>query len=368
MSIAIPSHLSNDELMAAAPRLSGDERGVTARLIAHLAEIDARGLYVAAGYSCLYVYCHEGLGYSEDAAYNRKAAAQVARRYPAIIDMLADGRLNLTVVRLLAPVLNDKNWEGAVAEATGQSKREVEKLAARLEPKSDVPTMVRKLPVGRSAAVPERRSPEGTLLAGPGTAPAAPVPIGEKRPIVAPLAPERYRVQFTIGEETERKLRRLQTLLRREIPSGDPGVIFDRALSMLLEKVESRKSGRTANPRASKGIAPGSRHMPAATRRAVTRRDGGQCAFLAPDGRRCTQRVFLEYHHAKVPYGHGGEATVENIALHCRAHNAHEARRVFGQWLPPEVRVARAAYEGAWAAVPERGTGASASTGLNAGT
>jgi hypothetical protein len=353
MSIALPSHLSNEELMAAAPRLSGDERGVTARLIAHLAEIDLRGLYVGAGYSCLYVYCHVGLGYSEDAAYNRKAAAQVARRYPAIIDMLADGRLNLTVVKLLAPVLNDGNWEVVVAEASGQSKREVEKLVARLEPKPDVPTTVRKLPAGRSAVIPEQRGPEGPLLAPPGAAPAAPAPI-DKRPIVAPLAPERYRVQFTIGEETEKKLRRLQALLKREIPNGDPGVIFDRALSMLLEKVENRKNGLTARPRVARESAHGSRNMPAETRRAVMRRDGGQCAFLAPDGRRCTSRVFMEYHHATVPYGQGGQATVENIALHCRAHNAHEARRVFGQWLPPEVRHARAAYEGAWAAVPER--------------
>ena len=48
------------------------------------------------------------------------------------------------------------------------------------------------------------------------------------RPIVQATAPERYRVQFTIGQETHEKLRRLQALLRREIPDGDPGTIFDR--------------------------------------------------------------------------------------------------------------------------------------------
>jgi hypothetical protein len=58
-----------------------------------------------------------------------------------------------------------------------------------------------------------------------------------------PTAPERYRVQFTIGEATHEKLRRLQTLLRREIPSGDPGVIFDRAVTLLLEHVENKKLG-----------------------------------------------------------------------------------------------------------------------------
>src|SRR5687768_6462171 len=111
MKIASPSHLTDAELVAAIEGLVGDERDVTARVVAHLAEIDARGLYVPAGYPSLYIYCREGLGYSEDAAYNRKAAALVARRFPVVVDMLADGRLSLTVVKLLAPVLDDENYE-----------------------------------------------------------------------------------------------------------------------------------------------------------------------------------------------------------------------------------------------------------------
>src|SRR5207237_789213 len=47
------------------------------------------------------------------------------------------------------------------------------------------------------------------------------------RPVIQALGPERYRVQLTIGQETHDRLRRVQTLLRREIPSGDPAAIFD---------------------------------------------------------------------------------------------------------------------------------------------
>ena len=124
MTITIPSHLTDGALMAATPRLAGDEREVTARLIAHLGEIDARGLHVPAGFSSLYIYCREGLGYSEDAAHNRKVAAQVARRYPAVIDMLADGRASLTGLKILAPVLNDRKspWRRRQACRSGTSK------------------------------------------------------------------------------------------------------------------------------------------------------------------------------------------------------------------------------------------------------
>src|SRR6185503_17162086 len=75
------------------------------------------------------------------------------------------------------------------------------------------------------------------------------------RPIVQPTAPERYRVQCTIGQEAHERLRRLQALLRREIPDGDPGAIFERALSLLLADVEKKKFGGATTPRAA--IRPG---------------------------------------------------------------------------------------------------------------
>ncbi len=368
MSVTIPSHLSNDALMAAVARLAGDERVVTARLIAHLAEIDRRELHVPAGFASLYTYCREGLGFSEDAAYNRKTAAQVARRFPVVLDMLADGRLSLTALRLLAPVLTVANHGEALAAATGRSRREVEEIIARLDPKADVRSTVRRLPAP-AAAVPEREVHEtghpalfGGSQAGEEAAAAPRTTVTARRPIVAPLAPERYRVQFTIGKAAERKLRRLQELLKREIPDGDPAVIFDRALTVLLEKVESRKHGVTARARTPKPVVPvpaaRSRHMPAAVRRDVVRRDAERCAFVAVDGRRCTERAFIEYHHARTPYAHGGEETAENIALHCRTHNAYEGRRIFGRSLPREIREARAAEEASWTAVPERRWGA----------
>jgi hypothetical protein len=71
--------------------------------------------------------------------------------------------------------------------------------------------------------------------------------------------------------------------------------------------------------------------VPAAVQRAVWIRDEGRCAYVAPNGRRCTERVFLDFHHED-PYAIGGEATVENISLRCRAHNKYEAELLFGPW------------------------------------
>jgi hypothetical protein len=197
----------------------------------------------------------------------------------------------------------------------------------------------------------------------------APSPSPTPRPIVQALAPERYRVQFTIGQETHEKLRRLQALLRREIPDGDPGAIFDRALTVLLEKVEKTKLAMAAKPRPNPAIRPAadpnppirpaadgepckpnlpsrsvpppplSRTVPREVKREVWRRDAGQCAFVAPTGRRCTESTFLEYHHIQ-PYARQGLATVANISLRCRRHNQFEADLIFGPRGPSIVREA----------------------------
>ena len=105
--------------------------------------------------------------------------------------------------------------------------------------------------------------------------------------------------------------------------------IFDRALTALLEDFARTECAATQRPRASRGTARGSRHIPAMVKRAVWLRDGSRCAFVARSGRRCAERGFLELHHVE-PHAVGGEATVDNIQLRCRAHNAYEAELFYG--------------------------------------
>src|SRR5207245_5107976 len=88
MKIDFPSHLSDDDLVAQVKSLARCEREATASLIAYLAELDGRRLYLAAGFSSLFTYCCEVLRLSEPAAYNRIEAARTAKRFPVILRML----------------------------------------------------------------------------------------------------------------------------------------------------------------------------------------------------------------------------------------------------------------------------------------
>jgi hypothetical protein len=151
--------------------------------------------------------------------------------------------------------------------------------------------------------------------------------------VVTPLAPERYKVLITVSRETYEKLRRVQDLLRHTNPSGDPAMIFDRALTVLLEQVEKRKCAAAERPRTGSERSSQTRHIPAGVKRGVWTRDAGQCTFVGTDGRRCGERGFLEFHHV-VPFADGGDASVGNIALRCKAHNGFEADLRFGAaWI-----------------------------------
>jgi hypothetical protein len=407
--LVIASALSDQDLLARLEMFAGKEREASAELVAHLAALDSRQmLYAAQGYGSLFSYCTQALRLSEDAACNRIDAARACRRFPLILDLLASGSLSLTSVRLLAPHLTAENHQSVLARAKDRKRREIEALVAELAPRPDLPSAVRRVPcraatrqssaalAGEPGARAELAS--GTVLGlSPGTAlgfaaDLAPRPANSPacaagaaiasspsalpatpRPIVKASAPTRYRVQFTIGEETHEKLRRLQALLRREIPDGDPGVIFDRALTVLLEKVEKTKLAVAAKARPSRPIRPAvdppmplrpaadprmpirpaadrevpnqdlpsrqvpptppSRTVPREVKRDVWRRDAGQCAFVSAIGRRCTQSTFLEFHHIE-PYAKQGPATVANISLRCWRHNQYEAALIFGPYVP----------------------------------
>jgi len=336
------TRLTDEQLLVQVKTLAAREREVTAQLIASLGELDVRRLYLAEGYSSLFTYCTQCLHLSEHAAYGRIEAARAARRWPIILERLADGSLTLTTVCLLACHLTPGNYRTVLEAAKHKSKREVEQQVAALRPMPPVPSSIRKLPTAKASVVAptdrvgvevplqELASPPARM---PIVAPQHAAASTDRPAVVIPLAPERYKVQFTVTRETHDKLRQVQDLLRHSVPNGDPAVIFDRALTVLLADLQKKKLALTDRPRATSEANPGSRHVPATVRREVWARDGGQCTFVGTVGR-CAERGFLEFHHV-VPFAAGGQTTGDNLQLRCRAHNQYEADQYFdeAEWL-----------------------------------
>ena len=111
------STLNDDQVLAEVTRLAAGERRATAALIRALMELDARRLYLGGGCSSLFTYCTRVLHLSEGGAYNRIETARAARRFPVILQMLEQGALTVTAVRLLAPHLTASNCATVLASA-----------------------------------------------------------------------------------------------------------------------------------------------------------------------------------------------------------------------------------------------------------
>jgi 5-methylcytosine-specific restriction endonuclease McrA len=342
--------LTDEQLLDHLQQAATAERSATARLIALLAEMDERRLYLAQGYPSLFMYCTRSLRLSEHAAYGRIETARAMRKWPVILELLTDGSMTLTTICLLAGHLTTENYREVLDQARHKSKRDVELLIAGMRPLPTVPSLVRKLPEPKTTGAGAASSPAVAIDAAvPGNTcdmfhrhlPATP---RQTPPTILPLAPERYKVQLTIDGATHDKLRKAQDLLRHVVPNGDVAAIFDRALTVLLQKLEQRKLAQVEKPRQSTSSQTRTRHVPAAVRREVWARDAGRCAFVGTHGR-CEERGFLEFHHG-IPYAEGGATTAANLQLRCRAHNAHEAREYFGGPLLRERPPAYAARSG----------------------
>jgi 5-methylcytosine-specific restriction endonuclease McrA len=397
--------VSDDELLRRLGQLVRQSRRTEADVVAHIGEVEERRLFARFAFSSMYAYCTEALHFTEAEAYRRITVARAARKHPALLEMLRDGRLHLTGLALLLPRLTPANRDEVLLRATHASKREIEELVAELAPRPDVPSRIRKLPEAREARrepcgpaalplravtgsglaaaprparhvlpevvamgttspvtgselFPERVAPRGSASATADEAELSPLEDSPReqadhaacpaepgdasgrsratpntgRATVQPLSPGRYKVQFTASTELKSQLERLAALMRSEVPDGDIGRVIERAVAEKLERLEARRFGKTAAPRKTlrhSDPTPKSRQIPAPVRRAVHARDEGRCRFVDEQGRRCSERHRLEFHH-RYPYGKGGDHSLGNVMLLCPQHNRYLAERDYG--------------------------------------
>jgi hypothetical protein len=133
MQIPKLTNLKNDELRTALKNLKVKECEVISDVVLHVAELDVRGYYRDLGYSSLFSYLTQELGYSEGAAQRRIQAARCLREHPEVYGKLRQGTLNLCTVSEVYRVPS-KEQSRLLLEAEGKSKREVQHLVAKVLP------------------------------------------------------------------------------------------------------------------------------------------------------------------------------------------------------------------------------------------
>jgi hypothetical protein len=339
------SQLSDAELLANTRGLIGRSNQVFAALLAHLGEVEARGLHRTRACSSLFAYCVYELRLSEDAAVRRVSASRLVRKFPELLDAVAAGELHLTGLLLLGPHLTRENVGDVMNRAKHRTKKEIAKLVRILDPLPDVPARIEALgPIQPGAT---HRNPTWAEQVAafcpvreltPGDRPSDWVAPEELSAPARTTEPLRYKVQFTATEEYVGLMERAAALLSNRGEHNGLEEIHLRALRLLVERLEKKRFGAPAraakaakspastkpldsskNP--SKAVAPRSRHIPARVRRAVFERDGACCTHRDEGGQRCRETHRLELHHL-APFALGGEHTPANLTLRCAAHNA----------------------------------------------
>jgi hypothetical protein len=273
------------------------------------------------------------LGLSNNEAFHRITAARLARRFPVIFEMLERRDVHLTAVCLLRDYLTPDNHAELLVAVIHKTKLEIEQLLAHRFPGKAIPERLRQVQ------------------------------------LLAPLSDEQYHLHLTLSRAAKEKLERARDLMSHANPSADLAIVVERALEVLVERLEARRFAQTksrgrkrltdspqgkrlaherdedrrgtndsadsqrekvAGGRASGSVNHDRRQaLPSALRREVVARDGAQCTFIGDDGQRCDARSHLQFHHEE-PWALGGADAVENVRLLCRAHNLLVAERELG--------------------------------------
>jgi hypothetical protein len=329
------SLLSDEALFQSLHAVLVAHRSCTVDLIARLAELDARRAHLGLGFSSLFAYCVDRLGFSEDEACRRIDAARLSRRFPRVLSLLAAGKLTLTALGLLKPYLTDENAAELLAGVSKKPSRAAREWLAARFPLPDVTAGIRALPAQLSAtsvvqatlATPSQ-PPAGILQDCP-ESPRAIAPVSAtSRAHVEPLSAERFAVRLTVNRSARDAFELARDLLRHRNPSGDLEVVFELAVRGLVERLQRERFGRT--PRPAKNRAGKRTRVANETRRTVLDRDGLGCDFVGVDGHRCGSRAFLEFDHID-PVGVGAASPPDNVRLLCFAHNQFAAESFYGK-------------------------------------
>ena len=303
--------------------ISREHRRLEGNVIEILQQVDDSKLYKKLGFSSLFKYTVESLGFTEAVAYSFITVMRKTLQIKDLKTAIETQKLSVAKASRFSSILNIENAQELISFAQSHTTREVDFKVATLQPKS--------------------------LL----------------REHAKPISEQTVEIRFNLTKETYEKLKRAETLtsnksqpwglagtieilIENYLERHDPVVKARRALArkkrapitdkqkiLCANKVPLSTNLTTSAPELAQhststpdyNITPrpsprskGRVRLNAHHKHRVFERDGGRCTFKDSTGKRCANEKWLHLHHIKSVHT-GGSNEPHNITTLCSFHH-----------------------------------------------
>ncbi len=351
-----PRNVSDEQLIFDLKKLVQKERTLIAQILEYLREVEHRKLYLARGYSSMFAFCTECLGYSEPEAQIRIQAMRLSRDVPEIQSQIASGELSLSVAALAQSAFRNENgrraendlpplspWEKKhiINELSGSTKQvareklaktfgepvkvkltfeaeedllrdldELKGLLASQNYSGDLGNLIRIMTknmlkqVRKNKPVPELEYDQNRSIAKLENLSTTTLDEGPSNPPTQ-LSEDPSHSPAQLGEDPSQS----PTQVSEDPNQSSVQFSEDPIHSPIAKQLKS-------NPKITR-----SRYIDAQTRRKVWQKSNARCTYVDPiTGRQCGSRHGLEIDHIH-EFAKGGSNDLENLRLLCSAHN-----------------------------------------------
>lgn len=305
---------SNAQLLTETKNLVAQLNEKTVEFLEHLREIDNRKLHLERGYTSLFSFVTEELGFSAGAAMRRINSMRLLKDLPEIKKQISSGVLNLTTLSQTQQLFKKETY----------SRESKLKLLVTLEDKST-------------------REVDREL--------AKYSPLVRTFDRMKPVSFNQSEVKFIADDELVNKLEKLKALKSHSIKNLSDLITAMADLCLDKWELKPKKSSGQRNqckineePKELIEIqkqldgpptpAP-ERYVSKKLKSDIYTRDLGRCQYTdLVSGKKCHSKHFIQLDHIE-PFALGGLTTEKNLRLYCSAHNQLRGQKTFGRVRRP---------------------------------
>lgn len=270
--------------------LAQKERDLLHEVLLTIKEIDSRKTYLELGFSSLFEYLVQGIGYSEGSAQRRVDAARLLKEIPEMAEKIQSGEIKLNQISLLQKAAREI-FKTQSVKVSAQDKME---LLSSL--------------VSKSHSESQKEIASFFDL---------PVLEDSKQKV---QADESVRLEFTLSKEAFEKLKQAQEHLSHSVPSGDMAMFLEYVCDKIIkQKTSTKPSTATVAVKS----------LSASTKKKVLTTQVC-CRYKSPiTGKVCGTKWFRQVDHKHSRWA-GGQHNIENLQTLCVQHNNLKYRKEAG--------------------------------------